>query len=326
MIETRFRTDDVPAAERFACWRERMARTICPMDMRTDFTDDFQAEMSMMRLGAAHIWPARVQSMIFHRTHHLIRLSDTDSYHLTLLLDGTVEVGQKERRAVYTPHDMYIVDTSRPFTARNPEFGSLIGLEIPKSAIPLPPEKAARVLNRRISGTEGIGALLAAFLIRIANDAGSYQDSDTPYLETALIDLLSGALAGALDATDHLSPESRNRTLVLRVRSFIQRRLGDPGLTPETVAAAQHISTAHLHRLFASQDLTCAAWIRRQRLERAYQDLADPAQATIPIHHIAQRWGFTHHATFTRAFRAEYGITPRDHRHQAGDRTRPIIP
>ena len=57
----------------------------------------------------------------------------------------------------------------------------------------------------------------------------------------------------------------------------------------------------------------CAPPIRK-RLSGARRDLADPALHDLPIHRIATRWGFTDHATFTRAFHAANGIPPRDYR------------
>ncbi|MFI2428430.1 helix-turn-helix transcriptional regulator [Streptomyces sp. NPDC018955] len=108
------------------------------------------------------------------------------------------------------------------------------------------------------------------------------------------------------------------RTLALQVQSFIQRHLGDPDLTPAAIASAHHISVSHLHRVFKvhSQGATVAGWVRQHRLEQARRDLGDPAQQALPVHEIGARWGFAHHAVFTRAFRAAYGIPPHDHRHQ----------
>lgn len=107
------------------------------------------------------------------------------------------------------------------------------------------------------------------------------------------------------------APESHQRTLTLRIRSYIAAHLHDPDLTPGVVAAAHHISVSHLHRLFQAGGVTVSAWIRQQRLERACRDLADP---TLRVHRIAEQWGFTHPAVFTRAFRTAYGIPPSEYR------------
>lgn len=107
---------------------------------------------------------------------------------------------------------------------------------------------------------------------------------------------------------------TRQRALALRIQSYIAAHLQEPDLTPGVVAAVHHISVSHLHRLFQTKGVTVAAWIRQQRLERARRDLADPTLRTVRVHRIAEQWGFTHHAVFTRAFRTAYGIPPSEYR------------
>jgi AraC-like DNA-binding protein len=102
-----------------------------------------------------------------------------------------------------------------------------------------------------------------------------------------------------------------------RLRSFIREHLHDPGLTPSTVARANHISRSRLHRLFRAQGTTVAAWIRNERLKRARRDLADPAMRETTIQRIATRHGFTHQAAFSRSFRKAYGFPPREYRRRA---------
>ncbi|MFV2171690.1 helix-turn-helix transcriptional regulator [Actinomadura sp. LOL_016] len=74
------------------------------------------------------------------------------------------------------------------------------------------------------------------------------------------------------------------------------------------------MSLSYLHRVFQADGTTVAGWIRRRRLERARRDLADPALHDLPVGRIAARWGFTHPAVFTRAFRAAYDVTPSEYR------------
>ncbi|MFI8852734.1 helix-turn-helix domain-containing protein [Streptomyces sp. 891-h] len=118
----------------------------------------------------------------------------------------------------------------------------------------------------------------------------------------------------------HICPQEavdHGPALFARIQSFIWEHLGDPGLSPDAVAAAHYISTRSLHRLFRSQGCTVSSWIRRQRLNRARRDLADPRLGDRTIQSIAATWGFPRAADFTRTFRAAYGITPQDFRTEA---------
>jgi AraC-like DNA-binding protein len=59
---------------------------------------------------------------------------------------------------------------------------------------------------------------------------------------------------------------------------------------------------------------TVAQQIQRTRLERCRRELVDPRCDTRSVTDISRRWGFPDLATFSRAFRAAYGMSPTDWR------------
>jgi AraC-like DNA-binding protein len=196
-----------------------------------------------------------------------------------------------------------------------PEHGSarLIRAQVPLTLLAQRRQQLDRLLAEPVPGRGGIGSLFTQFLAGLAagpaGQGGDYLPGDLPRLGNLTLDMFDAMLAHILDPGREVLPAPQ--ALLARVMSYIREHLGDPELSPETVAAAHHISVSYLHRLFASRDLTVAATIRTQRLDRARRELTDPQLASIPIHRIATRWGFRDHATFTRAFRTRYGIPPR---------------
>ncbi|MDX3232223.1 hypothetical protein PV419_43035, partial [Streptomyces sp. ME19-01-6] len=95
------------------------------------------------------------------------------------------------------------VGSSRPTEIHvldGPEPAWMVGLDVPKALLSLPMGHVDRLLARRLSGHEGMGALLAGFLTRLIQDTASYRPSDGPRLEVVLVDLLSALLAQHLDA------------------------------------------------------------------------------------------------------------------------------
>ncbi|RAY12788.1 AraC family transcriptional regulator [Actinomadura craniellae] len=318
MIEIVYQTKDFPPADRFDRWREWTGHTHAPVDVSSEHAADFHAHKRALLLGPVTVWPATVQPLVSRRTAKLVRRSDPEAYNLTLTLRGTARATWDGQEAEYRPYELYSQSTSQPCTVwvgreeeRTVQF---VGVEIPRDLVALPRRSVDRAVGRPLSGREGVGALLAGFLTRLSADTSAYGPADGPRLGTVLADLVSALFAHALDADRDLSPEARRQALTLSIRAFIGRNLHDPDLAPDGIAAAHHISTSHLHRLFQDEDTTVAALIRHQRLERARRDLADPAQRTTPVHQIAARWGFTHHSAFTRAFRTAYDASPSDYR------------
>ncbi|MBL1102014.1 helix-turn-helix domain-containing protein [Streptomyces coffeae] len=311
---TVFRTGEVDPAGRFDCWRDLMSKTLCPLDMNSEHAAQFQAEARLLELGPVSVYPTIVEPMSWRRTPRLIQQSDPECYYLTFPITGSLGITQAGREAVHGPREMYVVDTSQPFQCVTSVALHAVGLEVPRKLVSLRKERADVLLTRRLPGDDGYGILLAQLLEQLANDTGLYGPADGPRLGSIIVDLLSSLLAHTLDRETSLPMETRQRTLVLRIRAFIEDNLDDPELTPRCVADAHHISLSYLHRLFQREEETLAAWIRRRRLERVRCDLTDPALSGIPIYSLATRWGFPGGADFSRIFRRTYGVTPREFR------------
>lgn len=86
--ESVFRTTDLPVSDRFEAWAERMGRTHAPMRLSSDRHADYRGSQRVIALGDVVVWPATFDHLVFRRTPKLIRESDPETYHLSLLLKG----------------------------------------------------------------------------------------------------------------------------------------------------------------------------------------------------------------------------------------------
>lgn len=308
--ESVLRTEDLPPDERFEAWTERLGRTHAPMHLDSERAADYWGVQRLIDLGDVVVWPAEFEHLVFRRTPRLVRQSDPEVYHLSLLLHGQGAANWGEHQAAYGIGDFHVNQSSRPFeiTTGHERVG-IIGLEVPRSSVALPAPRAEKVLGR-ISGKEGVGALLARFLVQLADDTAAYRPTDAPRLGTVVSDLVTALFAHIADAEREMPPEAHARALTLRIKAFIRGHLADPDLDPAAVAAAHSISRSYLYRLFQAEDITVAGYLREQRLRGAHRELSDPALSRLPVHAVAARWGYPRPADFTRAFRAAYGVTP----------------
>lgn len=186
----------------------------------------------------------------------------------------------------------------------------LVAVVFPRTSFPLSPDDAARLTAVRVAGDGDAGALVSSLAAALP---GHEDDGASGIrLGTAVLDLLAAALAERCDA--ELPADAARRALLLRIRTFVEARLGDPDLTPAAIAAAHHISVRYLYKLFADQDVTLGAWIRRRRLDRCRRDLLDPELSHRTVSAIAARWGMTDAAHFSRVFRAAYDAPPSEYR------------
>ncbi|MFE7172621.1 helix-turn-helix domain-containing protein [Streptomyces sp. NPDC057616] len=317
--ESFLRTVDLPVGDRFEAWTERMGRTHAPMHLASDRAADYHGEQRILGLGDVIVWPATFDHLVFRRTPALVRQSDPEAYHLSLLRQGEGAASWGRQHIAYGIDDFHTNSSSRSYEiSTGPDPVTMIGIEIPRSLVALPAQRADRVIGSRLSSRAGVGALLAQFLIQLVSDTAPYRPSDGPRLGTVVADLVTAVFAHALDAERQLPPETRTRTLTLRIKAFIRRHLGDPELTPARIAAAHHISRSYLYRLFQAEGTTVGCYIREQRMKNACRDLADPALRALPIHAVGARWGFPRAAEFTRAFRTAQGVPPSEYRERCG--------
>jgi AraC family transcriptional regulator, positive regulator of tynA and feaB len=111
----------------------------------------------------------------------------------------------------------------------------------------------------------------------------------------------------------------RYSPLVGRIHQYILENLDGVDLSPRAIAAANGVSVRQLHRVFSATGTTVSQYVRRLRLARCAAELRIVSGSTEGITVIAFRWGFNDSAHFSKAFRAEFGQSPRAYRAQHRD-------
>ncbi|WP_344474471.1 helix-turn-helix domain-containing protein [Nonomuraea monospora] len=313
-------TDLVPKPDRLAWWAHLSAHEIVPLALSTEHADDFRGRAYSVDLTGARVAEYATSPLKGRRTPAHVRRHDPGGYWLFLVHNGPVRLEQGRDDSVLEAGDIALFSTSHPFVTEFADTGELTRLTLmflPKEALPLPHGKVDRLLARKLPARTGMGAILTGFLAGLREQAAACHPAELPRLGTIGMDLAAAFLAGHLEPDRPLPGGSHHRVLAARIDAYIDRHLGDPGLGPAVIAAHHHISVRTLHVLFQQRPETVSATIRRRRLERARADLADPRLRDRPIGEIALGRGFRTTADFSRAFRAAYDLSPREHRQQA---------
>jgi AraC-like DNA-binding protein len=99
-----------------------------------------------------------------------------------------------------------------------------------------------------------------------------------------------------------------------RIANHVSTNIDDPELSIGAIAAAIGCSRRYLHKAFDAEPETLSEMIWRSRLERCASKLRSAAMADRSITEIAFSSGFNSSPHFSRAFRARYGMAPRDWR------------
>jgi AraC-like DNA-binding protein len=313
-----FRAADQPVTARREYWHHVVTEALGSLRLRVTGPLDERDRMVVGEVGAVRIgalWTGHAGGA--DRTSRHLRTSDPDVCKIDILVGGSGVVAQDGREAQLRRGDLTFVDLSRPACWRMSAAAHILAVVFPRSLLPLSQDQLAQITAVSVPGDRGAGALISPLAHGLVECLDDYDPADGARLGTALVDLVTVALAGRLDRSRQVPPDTRQRALLRRIHAFIELQLHDADLSPATIAAAHYISVRYLHRLFAAECSTVAGWIRQRRLERCRRDLLDPALRDRPVSAIGARWGFTSAAHFSRVFRTAYDLTPATFR-QAG--------
>ena len=203
--------------------------------------------------------------------------------------------------------DICVLDCAETFETQASDFENLT-LVIPRVLLEakLPRLEALHGLVLKAGSTWN--RILSQHLLVLFEQAPHMTVRECERIAGGAIALLAACLQGEIETRDEQAGSNVTRT-VLHVRRHIDAHLSDPALDAEQVAARFALSRATLYRLFEPFG-GVAGYIRSRRLRRAFFALRARELANLRISDIAQRCGFASMATFTRAFKAAYGVTP----------------
>lgn len=148
-------------------------------------------------------------------------------------------------------------------------------------------------------------ALLTGYLDTLAGILPGLDPAAVIAARNATLELVLGVLRPAA------SGGVRDLPLRAAMERFIEQHLTSMAITPDRIACEHGVSVRTVNRIFSTTGDTVGGVIRSRRLAHARDELTTGAE---PISVIAHRWGFFDSSHFHRAFKASYGLSPRDYR------------
>ncbi|MEU2284878.1 helix-turn-helix domain-containing protein [Streptomyces sp. NPDC013178] len=311
-------TVSVPEGERLAYWRDALTTALVPMTVTARGDGPFSGRISAARLGHLRVCAMEADPHRTSRTHRHIAQAPADYLAIGVQTAGTATLVQDGRHTEVGEGDLVVYDTTRPYCLDYPERFSTRIVQMPRRTVGLPEEDLRRVTGTAIPATEGFDALLASFLTTLTASVPACSPSVAATLAAGVVDLFATLVDERTRQGRQQTARAPHDHLLPRIRDHIDRNLGDPELSPHTVAAAHHISVRYLHRLFEGEGITVTRLIQQRRLQECARELGLPGASRRTVSAVAQRWGFANPAHFSRVFRGAYGVSPREWRGTGG--------
>ncbi|WTX00065.1 helix-turn-helix domain-containing protein [Streptomycetaceae bacterium NBC_01309] len=299
-------------------WRDILRDAIFQLDatpLHPTAPDRYTGWVSIHDFGAVSISNVASDPVRVARTPRLIKSNPVDFYLLLLAVQpsrAAVDIHHNMLR----PGDAVLVDSTQPYTLTADSFAHYLSIHVPHAAL----RRDLRTSPEPgfvIPAHDPTLRVLTAVVGELArNPAGRPHETLADLGHTTYELLVSTLRTAAQNATWNSDTNLSRRAQLARMREFVRIHLADPDLSPRTLAAAFGVSPRYVDLVFREGGHSPAGYIREIRLDEARRRLADPRQRHRAITSIARTVGFSDPGVLTRAFRRQYGMTPREYRHQ----------
>ncbi len=228
---------------------------------------------------------------------------------------GPAVVSQGGRESRIEVGDIFIIDPTRPFYIETGEIETHSVYVHTAALRSLAPE-IDLATARAIRCGQGVPALLRSAIEEVFSLATSITDDVADDVAESLLHLLAPVVRSSVKTTEWC-PTRLAAMHRQRIMRYVREHLGDASLDANMIAQGVNLSARHVYQLFEHDDKPLMRWVWSERLQRCRRDLSQANLRARSIGEIAFQWGFSNVSHFSRSFKAEFGVTPRDFRRQS---------
>jgi len=306
----KFSTQGLPKPEQFDAWKALMEPLV---DVRlpdeVSLKDGFSADHTAWNLGSVLLVQQRVDAHSYARSAAKLRASPIDHWCVGILRSGRTWTEVDGQVARNDPGKAEFRTLGHTFRGRTINAESVI-LYIPRDLFGDASGSLDAANNSVFSGN--LAHLLLEYVASLEDSLKGLVAEDLPGVIRTLRDMVTLCLSSA----DRKGSEQHGIGLMERARRYIHQHIASPDLTPESLSHELGVSRTRLYQLFEPSG-GVSHYIRKRRLLAAHAALSNPANQQ-RILEIAEAAGFDTPANFSRAFRLEFGYSPREARDLAG--------
>jgi AraC-like DNA-binding protein len=308
----RLSTVGLPAVGRVAAWNDLYSSRMSRVEFTPADQHRFDAELSIGQLGYLKLAKLSVDRCSIERgNRHL--LYSPRLYSFLLQTKGSSVFSHYGHEAHLSEGDFVLCDTGMPHYFQTDDTSVTIMVrvlpETLREYLPTPEQFCGLRLGRAVGLTATAAAMVQSLSDHV--DFGpcpDYEGSVARYL----LEMISFSYTMGFDCRPKTSTVVGRRSHdVIR---YIEDHLREPSMTVASVANGVHLSPRYLRTIFSASGEKVFDYILRRRLDECARQIRNPSWRDHTLIEIALSWGFNSAAHFTRSFRAQFGVSPREYR------------
>lgn len=307
-----FSTRGLPVGKRLAFWNEIASDTFAAMEVRANDAEQFHGVLQRERLGPLTVMNVYSSAVtIRHTREHVARMA-APSYLLLAPLQREMQLSPQGGASIRVrAGEFCLIDHARTYELTHGDAVRTLCVDIPRARLEARVPRAPEMVGRLIKPDSTPARVLAAVLRTLGTEMGpSGSMGLSPAFGESVLSVVAATYLSCTEGGAERGPEARAKAF----RAYIDSRLGDPDLKPADVAAYVGVSERYLRAALATEGESFSSYVLRQRLQRCAQLLVDATWRDRTITEIAFQSGFSNVTYFGQAFKARYGMTPRDYR------------
>lgn len=293
---------------KISAWREAVA-PFWDVQIRKEDASDFRGRSEVYHLGNAILGFTAASELRMRRGRGLVARMGVDHIAAKIRMDGHAQIEIAGREAAMAPGDVCLLDLSQPLSLRSTDYRAMT-LIMPRGLFPEGGSQLDGAHGTVLRAATPFGGLVTEHLKSLGTNAPLFTAAESRAAAQATAILL-GMAARTAGGTEGMGRPNERAPVFLTIRRHIDAEIGSPMLGVEHLCRRFGISRSGLYRLFAPLG-GVAEYIRRRRLSRAYRDLSMAGRPGAKVSEVAYRYGYASPASFTQAFRAEFGLSPTD--------------
>ena len=313
-------TADIRSADKKLVLSSALHNAFCNFSTQFGSNSDgyYQGQLASLFLSGINIikyigvGPQSVSRKVQH-----IREDHDDNFIFYLPSSTLVRMRQGGKVSTATPGTFFFIPTNRPFfsTLLSPDSVTTpydcTCIRVPGPILRKNFQNIDSYANEVFQFNSGSGRILGSLLESTMAEAPSIGERSLDNIQNALTGLIMAILSDSIEQhTQRRAELSVQQSKLEQALNYIRCHLSNPQLSTELIAREMGISLRQLHSLFSESEWTVAAYIREMRLLNVRDSLRHPQLEDTNIALLAEKWGFSNYANFSRLYKDRFGISP----------------
>ncbi|MDN3522927.1 transcriptional regulator FeaR [Halomonas ramblicola] len=259
-----------------------------------------ESSLELATVSASHVHA--------YRTDRELSGCDGKPYFYVFQAQGCADMEQGENRAAMSPGDIVLIDSTRPCNFYYDGLSSQMSVIVPRELV----DPHLRVPRTACGTKVPAGSIVASMANRLLQEAIKHQDlshGEGEAILESIVTLMRPMLTGRYSEND------QHDRVLDRAMIYIDRHIGDSSLSSEQIAKEVGTSPRTLYRAFAGHGHTVAQYIRDRRLE-LFASRIRQSSGKVRLAIIGSELGFSDPSHLSTAFKAKFGMPPREYLRQ----------